>query len=259
MMRRWFTSLGVTGRRKDAHSSRTPVYEHGDLTRRLQGRAQRFNSRHRTYRVLVMASMALSLALVTSLLRLDVEPAERTQGTLYADHEIVLLEEIQQTRQVERPPAPPRPPAPIEVPDDEVLEEEEFTFDAEIDFEEVAELPPPPVVEPPKVVAPEPEPEIFVVVEQMPELIGGLASLTDVLQYPDVARKAGISGTVIVQIVVDPEGMPRDPVVLRSASALLDGAAVEAVLKLRFVPGKQRGRPVPVRMAFPVRFNLIMV
>jgi TonB family protein len=96
----------------------------------------------------------------------------------------------------------------------------------------------------------------FVVVEQMPELIGGLASIQQRLRYPQEAREAGLEGRVFVQFVVDEEGNVRDAQVVRGAGSGLDEAALEAVKEARFKPGMQRGRAVQVRMSLPVTFRL---
>ena len=103
--------------------------------------------------------------------------------------------------------------------------------------------------------------EIFVVVEQMPEFPGGVEALhrflSETVRYPDIARKAGVEGRVIVQFVVGPDGVIRDPVVIRGVGAGLDEEAVRAVLAMPpWIPGKQRGEPVNVRFSMPIMFRL---
>jgi len=162
------------------------------------------------------------------------------------------LEEIIQTEIIETPPPPPRPPVPIEVPDDAIIDDDMLDFDAFLDMDAGFDLPPPP---PP--VEEDDEPEFFVVVENMPEMIGGQQALYNVLRYPDIARRAGIEGRVIIQFIVDEQGIVRDPRVVRSAGGGgLDEAAIEAIQRVRFTPGMQRGRPVRVQMTQPVIFRL---
>lgn len=98
--------------------------------------------------------------------------------------------------------------------------------------------------------------ETFVIVEQMPELVGGLASIMQDLRYPEVAKNAGVSGRVIVQFIVDKDGNVVDPEVVRGVGSGLDEAALEAVRKAEFKPGMQRGEPVRVKMSLPVTFKL---
>ncbi|WP_457652901.1 energy transducer TonB [Rhodocaloribacter sp.] len=105
-------------------------------------------------------------------------------------------------------------------------------------------------------VLPPAPPEAFVVVERMPELIGGLASIQRVVRYPALAKKAGIEGRVIVQFVVDEQGRVVDPVVVRGLGAGCDEEAVRAVRRARFRPGTQRGEPVKVKMSVPILFRL---
>ncbi|MGD8415299.1 MAG: energy transducer TonB, partial [Candidatus Latescibacterota bacterium] len=147
---------------------------------------------------------------------------------------VVEIEKIEATTQVDRPPPPPRPAPPISVPDEAVLENDALDIDAEIDLDGIAEpsLPPPPD---PYVEEVE-EPEVFVVVEEMPVLIGGMEELRKLVEYPEIAAKAGIEGLVIVQFVVEKDGQPSNITVSKSAAALLDEAAVRAVRQLEFIP-----------------------
>ena len=166
--------------------------------------------------------------------------------------EIVQMEEIQQTKQIEKPPPPPKPPVPIEVPDDEILEDEDLDLDVSLELdEEIINLPPPP-----SAAEEEEEPEIFMIVEQMPELIGGLGSIQSKIKYPEIAKKAGVEGRVFVQFVVNTDGSVLDPVVVRGIGAGCDEEAVRAVSQAKFKPGKQRGKAVPVKMSLPITFKL---
>ncbi len=98
--------------------------------------------------------------------------------------------------------------------------------------------------------------EIFTIVEEMPVLLGGANAIYQNLRYPEIARRAGIEGRVIVQFVIDQEGNVVDPVVVRGIGGGCDEAALEAVTNLKFSPGRQRGRPVKVRYSLPITFRL---
>ncbi len=98
--------------------------------------------------------------------------------------------------------------------------------------------------------------DAYAVVEQMPELVGGLASLQNHLRYTEDAGNAGVSGRVIVQFVVDEKGEVVDPEITRGIGSGLDEAAIEAVRQATFRPGIQDGKPVRVRMAIPITFKL---
>ncbi len=97
---------------------------------------------------------------------------------------------------------------------------------------------------------------MFDVVEQEPVLIGGVEGLRARVEYPEMARQAGVEGTVYVQFIVDETGRVLDPVAIRSPNDLLTNAAIQAVLESEFVPGQQRGRAVRVRFTVPVKFQL---
>ena len=224
---------------------------------RLPQKTPKADSR-RDYGLTLQVSFVVALLLVIGLFHLPLR-ADRDYEVPIVEQEVVRMEEIQQTKQHVKPPPPPRPPVPVEVPDDIVITDDELDLDATLDIgEPLADLPPPPPPPAPEeeVEPEEVEEEIFVAVEEMPEIIGGTRKIYEYLEYPEMARQAEVQGLVVVQFVVEPDGVPSHPVVLRSANALLDEAAVEAVMQLRFKPGKQRGKAVRVRFAIPIRFEL---
>jgi len=221
------------------------------LKARFSERGASFVRRRREYLVMGQVGLIVAIAMTTGAFRMTLSGGETLEYVM-PDQEIVQMEEIMQTSQLEKPPPPPRPPVPVEVPNDEVLEDIELDLDVSLDLNEViVDLPPPPA-EP----AEEAEEEIFVIVEKAPEIVGGLNELYKYISYPEIARKAGIDGVVVVQIVVQPDGTPADPTILRGVHELLDKEAVQGVMKLSYKPGMQRARPVPVYMSIPVRFEL---
>src|SRR5690606_5233555 len=213
---------------------------------------------HRGYKLTIEIGLALSLLTVLVLFHLPLKPSSGMQYEV-VEQETVTIEEISQTVQPPKPPPPPRALTPIAIPDEELPEDLDLNLDAALDLDQELPMPvgpPPPPIEEEEVDAIDDEEEIFVVVEEMPTIIGGVSKLYEILEYPPIARQAGIEGMVVVQFVVTPEGLPRDPVVTRSAGDVLDRAAVDAILQLRFEPGKQRGKAVPVKFSIPVRFRL---
>lgn len=204
------------------------------------------------YPLFVEIGMILTLSLLIVAFRLDMT-AKTDFDVGLTEQEVVQMEEILQTQQIEKPPPPPRPPVPVEVPNDEILDDDELDLDVSLDLDAAVDLPPPP---PPPDDEPEPEPEIFVIVEQMPELIGGLGELQSKIRYPEIAKKAGVEGRVIVQFVVNEQGMVENPVVVRGIGAGCDEEAIKAVRDARFTPGKQRGQAVKVKMSLPITFKL---
>ncbi|MGH9456916.1 MAG: TonB family protein [Thermoanaerobaculia bacterium] len=75
-------------------------------------------------------------------------------------------------------------------------------------------------------------------------------------RYPELARKIGKEGTVVLECTIDSRGWVRDARVVRSAHPLLDDAAREAVLQWRFRPGTLGGKPVDVLFHLTVNFDL---
>lgn len=98
--------------------------------------------------------------------------------------------------------------------------------------------------------------DYFVVVEEMPELIGGLAAIQRNIQYPEMARRAGIEGRVYVQFIVNENGDVEDSRVIRGIGGGADEEALRAVRQAKFKPGIQRGQPVRVQYSLPVVFRL---
>lgn len=98
--------------------------------------------------------------------------------------------------------------------------------------------------------------DVFIVVEEMPKMIGGPQALFESLRFPDAANGSGFEGQVIVQFIVDEEGKVRNVNVVRSSGVdVVDDAAVEGVSQMKFTPGMQRGRAVKVQMTQPIVFR----
>jgi protein TonB len=194
--------------------------------------------------------IGLLLVLVVFLIATKINfPSEKQDVDLVKEQEVVKMEEVIQTEQDQTPPPPPRPQVPVEVPNDEIIEDQEINLDAEIDMDQKLEMPDPPEEE-------EEEEDFFVAVEQMPELKGGLAKLQGCVEYPDMARRAGIEGRVVVQFIVNEEGKVEDPRVVRGIGGGTDEEALRCVKQAEFEPGRQRGEPVRVQYSLPVVFRL---
>lgn len=207
----------------------------------------------RRYVLLVECGLLIALALLIAAVALPFDfDAEEPHAPLTTPA-IEAIEVPPTTQPRELPP----PPAPIEVPDDVVLDEPvdiPSISDEPLAPAAIPTLPSPPS---PPAARSEPEaPEIFEIVEEEPVLIGGLEGLQRRVDYPELARRAGIEGTAIVQFVVDERGAVTRAVVLRDPGGGLGDAALRAVRASAFEPGRQRGSAVKVRLSLPVRFRL---
>jgi len=193
--------------------------------------------------------------------------------------EVQLLDEIEQlpppTSQAPPPPPPPPPPPQIEiVSDEEIIEDEPDVLNTEAEeetqvepqevaVEEVKEEVKIEIKEPPKEKEVE-EPEIFTIVEEMPEYPGGQAALFKFLaentKYPPMARENGIEGTVYVGFVVLEDGTINNVQVKRGlpgGGAGCDEEAIRVVKTMpKWKPGKQRGKAVRVAYTLPFKFKL---
>jgi len=75
--------------------------------------------------------------------------------------------------------------------------------------------------------------------------------------YPDMARTAGIEGQSVVEALVDVDGSVADARILKpSGNASLDQAAVDAAMRSKFSPARQRDNAVRVWVSIPFRFTL---
>ncbi|MEK9657799.1 MAG: energy transducer TonB [bacterium] len=78
-------------------------------------------------------------------------------------------------------------------------------------------------------------------------------------KYPDIARKAGIEGQVLLSIIVDEKGRVIHSVILHSSQKgyRFEQHALEAVEKLRFEPFIKEGVAIKVKVVYPIHFVLV--
>ena len=154
------------------------------------------------------------------------------------------------------PPPPPPPPAPPEVvkvvEDKQIVENKIIIIDQEAEVNIIIE----PEEEPDPIVE-----QIFDVVEENPEFIGGMAKLYEYLgkniQYPEMAKENGIQGKVFVQFVVWKDGTIKDIKVVKGVHKTLDSEALRVITRMPlWSPGKQRGKTVNARFTLPIKFRI---
>ena len=96
--------------------------------------------------------------------------------------------------------------------------------------------------------------------EEMPEYPGGPealnAFLTREIQYPEVARNNGITGTVLIEFVVEKDGRVSNAKVKVPLFPECDKEAVRGVMAMpKWKPGKNMGKPVRCFYQVPVTFR----
>jgi periplasmic protein TonB len=200
---------------------------------------------HRTFEV----SLIVSLAVIVAAFKFSPQAIESellNEGT----QEIIKIEDIVNT--VQKPDIPPPPKAPQiigatieDVPEDIIL----------VDIEDVkpVKLPNNP---PPKSIVIDGEKIIFEVVEEMPAPVGGLKAIQEKVHYTEIAKRIELQGTVYIQAKIDKNGEVVEVKVLKGLGAGLDEEALNAVKSTKFIPGKQRGKAVNVKMVIPIKFVL---
>jgi len=97
----------------------------------------------------------------------------------------------------------------------------------------------------------DPDPGKFIEVEKMPELIESVKP-----EYPEIAKRAGITGKVFVKVLIDKEGLPKKAMVIKSESELFNQSAVNAAMKSKFTPAMNDGKPLAVWIVLPYKFAL---
>jgi protein TonB len=159
----------------------------------------------------------------------------------------VLLEAVELPTSFELPPPPKEVAAPV-VPI-EAAEGEEADADAgdiaPTSFANLDALPPPPP--PPSETAQE-----FYAFDEPPVMLKFVNP-----KYPDLARQAGIEGTVLLNVLVGTDGKVLQVSVIQSdVTPAMEKAASEAAKQFLFKPAKQRTVAVKARVAIPIRFKL---
>jgi periplasmic protein TonB len=153
---------------------------------------------------------------------------------------------------IAQPVAPPSVAVPVPVPDAEAPPEQVIASQEELsqttpavsgDGDQQLQVAPPDEDALPKFGE-------YVYVEELPEVVTKVPP-----EYPDLARSAGVDGTVNVQALVGKDGRVKDTRVVKSIP-MLDEAALKAVRQWVFKPALSNNKPVAVWVAVPVRFTL---
>jgi len=96
---------------------------------------------------------------------------------------------------------------------------------------------------------------VYFIVDEMPEMVGGEETFRERIKYPDELRGSGIEGKVYVSFVVGPQGQVVDVKIARGDHELLNKAAIDFVRRTPYTNGSQKGEPVCVSLTIPVNFK----
>jgi TonB family protein len=105
------------------------------------------------------------------------------------------------------------------------------------------------------------ENNVFEVVEQMPDFPGGQSALSFYLakniKYPAKSERNGAQGRVLVSFVVEKDGSLSNTQIVRSVDEDLNAEALRVVKAMpKWIPGKQKGKPIRVKYVLPITFRL---
>jgi TonB family protein len=98
--------------------------------------------------------------------------------------------------------------------------------------------------------------DVYTVVDEQPEVVGGLAGLHKRVRYPSRARSEGVQGRVFVEATVNADGTVRAAKVTRGIGGGCDEEALRVIRESTFEPAKVDGRPVAARKTLWIRFRL---
>lgn len=98
--------------------------------------------------------------------------------------------------------------------------------------------------------------EFFVTADKMPMPVGGLQAIQQNVIYPEIAKKAGIEGKVIVMAYIDTTGSVVKTEILKGIGSGLDEAAMNAIEKTKFTPGVDNDKNIKTKVTIPIVFRL---
>lgn len=74
--------------------------------------------------------------------------------------------------------------------------------------------------------------------------------------YPEQAKKAGIDGPVVLEVIIDSKGRVRDIILISGPGHGLNESAMEALKKFEFYPAQKGNEFVAVKIRYTYRFKL---
>lgn len=168
-------------------------------------------------------------------------PAFRPKPYQHVRTTEIAIEEVKakEIEDIKEPEEIARPSLPVEAEAEEEVEVE--TIEKTVGLETVEKLPPPPTL----------DHFVFIPHDTPPKVKERVLPV-----YPEIAKKAGIEGSVLLHLFVDETGKVIKVLVAMSLEPSMDQAALEAARKTTFHPALQRDKPVGVWVAYPVRFKL---
>ena len=89
-----------------------------------------------------------------------------------------------------------------------------------------------------------------------PEPVGGIEEIESNIQYPELAKQYNLEGRVLISATISKKGVPGNIKVIKGLGLGCDEAAIDAVLKTNFIPGRNNDEEVESDVTFHLNFRL---
>ncbi|MCK5149239.1 energy transducer TonB [bacterium] len=199
-----------------------------------------------SYKRLLELGLVISLFLHIGLMQAMKRFADGPMVKGIPDLPPVILHDVDRTVQNKIKPAPSVPSVPV--PSDDPELPPSASWDSNAWDLDISEIPVP--------VLPDTGEVFWVKIPDVyPKPVGGWGELTAHIHYPEMARKAGLEGQVVVMAYIDEHGKVIKTEIMRSLTGC-DEAAVNAIRNTIWSAAEQQGRKVPVKVAIPIAFKL---
>lgn len=194
--------------------------------------------RQRVLEIAFICSLLLLSALFYSFKKFD----STTAIIIPMPDEPITAVDIPVTIHPEKIRRPALPLIPVASEDDEFCEDYPIDF-GDIDIEALIASSGPPVEDEEKIYE-------FKAVQVKPTIVLMAQPI-----YPEIARKSGTTGLVVIRVLIDKQGNVEKAEIYKSVT-MLDDAALDAAKRCKFKPAMQRDKCVKVWMSIPFKFML---
>lgn len=94
------------------------------------------------------------------------------------------------------------------------------------------------------------------IADPMPEPVDGMQGLIKKIQYPEIAKKGGVEGRVIVMVYINENGGVDDMKVIRGLTGGCNEEVERVVKSSKFKPGQKDGKPIKAKLTLSFTFKL---
>ena len=203
---------------------------------------------HRLSPYVFLGCLAFAVIFTTAILTHTITRNDTGGRAIPVPPVIIQLQDIPEIRQVMRTPSPAKPfvPSALPIASDKVLPDTVTIRETKLDLQAVPAAPPALLVPStggnaiPSAVKEETEIFESFNVEEQPKRLNAVTP-----EYPDMARRAGIEGAVLLKVLVNTKGTV-DSVIVQKGPAAFQKSAIAAAHATTFTPAKQNGRSVPL-------------